>query len=113
MCRPAIRVVFRRSAALSHIARGGFLAEAGYPDRKVVHNSGGTLLVERDQRPVGPEADNSERLVLTDHGEAEHLLIELGRALQIRDLDADMIDLGRLEIDVFLGSGGRSTRRQQ
>src|SRR5262245_35249544 len=108
-----IRIVLRGCAALSHIAHSGFLAEARYPDRKVVHNSGGALTIERDQRPVGAEADDSERLVLADHGEAEHLLIEFGRALQIRNLDADMVDLGSLEIDVLLGGGGRSARSQQ
>jgi hypothetical protein len=101
-----IRIVLRARAALSHIARSGFLAEAGYADRKVVHNSGGALTVKRDQRPVGPEADNSEWLVLADDGEAEHFLIEFDGALQIRDLNADMINLGSLEIDVVLGGGG-------
>jgi len=108
-----IRIIFRRSAALSHIARSGFLAEARNPNRKMIHNSGGALAIKRDQRPVGPEADNSERLVLADYGEAEHFLIEFGGALQIRNLNADMIDLGSLEIDVFLGGGGRSARSQQ
>src|SRR5947207_9237592 len=62
-----IRIVFRSRAALPQVPRSRFLAEAGHPDRKVVHHSGRTLSIEGNQRAVGPEPNNSERLVLTDH----------------------------------------------
>src|SRR5258708_7751327 len=101
-----IGVVFRTRTTLCHIARSGFLAETRYPDREVIHNSGRALMVERDQRPGDTEANNSMRLVLADHGETEHFLIKIDGTLQIRDLNADMVDVRTLEIDVFLGGGG-------
>jgi hypothetical protein len=39
-------------------------------------------------------------------------LIEIDGALQVRNADADVVDVGRFEIDAFLGSGGRSTSRE-
>lgn len=69
-------------------------------------------MIERDKRPGGTEPNNSERLVLADHGETEHFLIKVDGTLQIRDLDADMVDVRGLEIHVFLGSGGGSTGSQ-
>src|SRR6266550_4075097 len=50
-----IRIVFRTGATLSYIACSSFLAEAGYSNREVIHNSGRALAIEGDQRPVGPE----------------------------------------------------------
>src|SRR5262249_33510327 len=41
----SIGVVQRRRAALHQVARSGFLAETGYPDREVIDNPGWTLLV--------------------------------------------------------------------
>ena len=72
-----IGVVFRISIALLQIACRGVLAETGNADSEVIHNSGRALMVERDQSPGVTEANNSERLILADHGEAEHLLIEI------------------------------------
>jgi hypothetical protein len=71
------------------------------------------LTVERNQRPGCPEANNSEGLVLADYGKTAHSLIKINGALHIRDLDTDVVDVGSLEIDVFLGGGGRSARSQQ
>src|SRR5258707_3626947 len=77
-----IGVVFRSPIALLQIACRGFLAETGNADREVIHDSGRALMVERNQCPGGAEANNSERLVLADHSEAERFLIEIDRALQ-------------------------------
>ena len=70
------------------------------------------MTVERDQRPVITEANNSERLILADHRETEHFLIEIDGTLQIRNLNADVVDVRGLEIDLVLGGGGRSASRQ-
>src|ERR1700733_9687185 len=83
-----------------------------YADRKVVHNSRRALTIERDQRPRIAEANNATRLVLADHREAEHFLVEIDRALQIGDLNADMIDVCALEIALFLRDGSRSAGSQ-
>jgi len=69
-------------------------------------------MVERDQRPGGAEANDSVRLVLADHRETKHFLIEIDGPLQIRDLNADMVDVRTLEIDIFLGGGSRSAGSQ-
>src|SRR5258706_10687747 len=103
-----IGVVFDARAALHHIARSGFLGEARYADREVIDNSGRALMIERDQRPGVSEANDSERLVLADHREAEHFFIEVDGTLQIRDLNADMVDVRGLEVDLCLGGGSRS-----
>src|SRR5437870_5532991 len=107
-----MRIFFRCRAEVSYVASVGVLAESGSLERNELHNAGRALTVERNKRPVGPDADNSERLVLADHGESEHFLIKIDGALHIRDLDADMVDLSTLEIDVFLGGGDRSARSQ-
>src|SRR6266478_757948 len=67
--QPGIGVVFRTRTTLCHIACSRFLAETGYPDREVIHNSGRALMIERDQRPGIAEANNSVRLVLADYRE--------------------------------------------
>lgn len=70
-------------------------------------------MIERDQRPVVAEANNTERFVLANHREAEHLLIKIDGTLQVRDLNADMIDIRVSEIELLLsGAGGRSARSQ-
>ena len=50
---------------------------------------------ERDQRPVITEANNSERLILANHRETKHFLIEIDGTLQIRNLNADVVDSPR------------------
>jgi hypothetical protein len=65
-------------------------------------------MVGRDESPGGAEANNSKALILADHAKAEHFLIEIDRALQIGDLNADMVDVRAAEIEVLLGSGGRA-----
>jgi len=107
-----IRVVLQTRTVLGQIAGSGFLAETGYPDCKLIHNSGWALTVERDQCPGRAEPNNSKRLVLANDRKAEHFLIEIDGALQVRDLNAHMIDVCTLEIEVFLGRGGRSAGRQ-
>src|SRR5216117_766594 len=62
---------------------------------------------QRDQSPVRTETNDSERLVLADDGEVEHFLIEVDGTLQVRNLNADMVDVRGLEIDIVLGSSGR------
>ena len=75
-----IPVVLRARTPLYQIAGSGFLAKTGYPDRKVIDNSGRALPVKRDERPGGPEANNSKRLILADDREAKKFLIESTRA---------------------------------
>ena len=72
-----IGVIQRSCSTLHRIAGSGLLGETGYPDREVIDNSGRALMIERDQRPVVAEANNSERFVLANQREAEHLLIKI------------------------------------
>src|SRR5262249_6145871 len=88
-------------------ARSGFPAETRYPDREVIDDAGRTAMIERDQHLGVAEANYSAGLVLAYHGEAEHLLIEIDGALQVGDVNADVVDIGVLEIDVFLRGGRR------
>jgi hypothetical protein len=67
----------RIGAALRQIARGGFPAESRNPDGKVVDDVRGASMVERDEHLGVAEADYAARLILTDHRETEHLLIEI------------------------------------
>src|SRR5260370_10970671 len=69
-------------------------------------------MVDRDQHLGIAEANDSARLVLANHREAEHLLIEVDGTLRVRDMNADVIDVRVLEIKAFLGSGGRSAGGQ-
>jgi hypothetical protein len=55
------------------------------------------LTVQRDQSPVRTETNDSERLVLADDGEIEHFLIEVDGTLQVRNLNADMVDIRGLK----------------
>src|SRR5215471_15558312 len=96
----------RRRTALCQIVRRGFPAETGYSDREVIHNAGRASVVERDQHLGVAEANDSARLVLADHGEAEHLLIEIDGTLHVRDVNADVVDIRAFEIDVFLCGRG-------
>ena len=97
---------------LLQIAYSGFLAETGYPDRKVIHNSGRASMVQRDQHLGVTKANDFARLLLANDGETEHFLIKIDGTLQVRDMNADVVDVRGLEIDVFLGGGGRSARSQ-
>src|SRR5262249_19242439 len=94
------------------IARSSLLGKTEHSDREVVNDCSRALTVERDQRPGVTEANNAQRLILADHGETKHFLIELDGTLQIRDLNTDVVDVRSLEIDVVLGSDGRSAGRQ-
>jgi len=102
-----IGIVTDAASALGQIACGGFLGETGYANREVIDNFGRALTVQRDQSPVRTETNDSERLVLADDGEVEHFLIEVDGTLQVRNLNADMVDVRGLEIDIVLGSSGR------
>src|SRR5207237_9846815 len=106
-----IGIVSDTRTMLGQITRGRLLGETGYPDREVIDNCGGALTVERDQRPVITEANNSERLILADHRETEHFLIEIDGTLEIRNLNADVVDVRGLEIDLVRRGGGRSPSR--
>ena len=53
-----------------------------------------------------PRRTISAGFSLAHDGEAEHLLIEVDGALQVGDVDADMIDVGGLEVDGLLGGSG-------
>src|ERR1700730_13011664 len=70
-------------------------------------------MIERDQRPVVAEANNSERFVLANHREAEHLLIKIDGTLQVGDLNADMVDIRGLEIEILLSGGSGCSARSQ
>src|SRR6266566_5222104 len=102
-----IGIVTDAASALGQIACSGFLGETGYANREVIDNFGRALTVQRDQSPVRTETNDSERLVLADDGEVEHFLIEVDGTLQVRNLNADMVDVRGLEIDIVLGSSGR------
>jgi hypothetical protein len=58
------------------------------------------------------EANDSAWLVLANHREAEHLLIEVDGTLQVRDMNTDVIDVRILEIKAFLGNCGGSASSQ-
>src|SRR5215813_3195004 len=105
-----VGIVTDTASALGQIACGGFLGETGYANREVIDNFGRALTVQRDQSPVRTEPNDSERLVLADDGEVEHFLIEVDGTLQVRNLNADMVDVRSLEIDIVLGSAGRPLR---
>jgi hypothetical protein len=102
-----IGIVSDTASALGQIACGGFLGETGYANREVIDNFGRALTVQRDQSPVRTETNDSERLVLANDGEVEHFFIEVDGTLQVRNLNADMVDVCGLEIDIVLGSPGR------
>ena len=97
-----IGVVERGHATRGQIARRGFLGEAGHANGKVIDNSRRALTVEGDQRPAVTDTEDSEPLVLADERETEQLLIEIGGTLQVRHLNADMVDGCSLEFDVLL-----------
>ena len=71
-------------------------------------------MVERDQRlgVAEPNNFNSSLFCLARYSKPEHLLIEVGGALQISNLNADMVDVRSFEIDIFLSGGGRTACRQ-
>jgi hypothetical protein len=89
------------------------IVESGDPDCKVVHDAGSASIVERDEHLGVTEADYAAGLILTDHRGAEHLLIEIDGPLQVRDMNADMVDVRVFEIEAVLGSGGRSAGGQR
>src|SRR5215470_18984773 len=103
----------RRRTALFQIAHGGVPVEAGYAEREVVYDSNRAFAVQRHERPGVAEAHDAARLLLAHHREAEHLLIEIDRTLQVRDLKAHVVDGGGFEIEVLLRGSGGATGRQQ
>src|SRR5262249_23654168 len=72
--------------ALFEIAHREILVESGYADREVVHNSGRAFAVQRHQRPAVAETHDAARALLAHHREAEDLLIEIDRTLQVGNL---------------------------
>src|SRR6185436_3348121 len=83
-----------------------------YPDRKVVDNASRASMVDGDQNPAIAKA-NDFRLGPANHRKAEHFLIKLDGTLQIRNMNADVIDGCILKLDLILSGGGRSAGRQQ
>src|SRR5712671_790508 len=78
---------------LCQIARSGFPVETGYSDREVIHDAGRASAVHGDQHLGVDEANDSAGLVLANHREAEHLLVEIDGTLQVRDMNADVVDV--------------------
>ena len=71
-------------------------------------------MVEGDQRlgVAEPNNFNSSFFCLARYSKPEHLPIEVGGALNVSDLNADMVDVRSFKIDVFLSGGSRAARRQ-
>jgi len=67
-------------------------------------------VVERDQRlgVAEPNDLDSALFCLARYSKPEHLPIEVDGALQISDLNADMVDVRSFEIDIFLSGGSRA-----
>jgi hypothetical protein len=79
----------------------------------MIDSAGRAPVVERDHRPgvAEPNNFNSSLFCLAHYSKPEHLPIEVDGALQISDLNADMVDVCSFEIDVFLSGGSRAARR--
>jgi hypothetical protein len=75
----------------------------------VINDSSGALTIERNQDLVGAEADDSQRLILVDHREAEHLLVKGDRSLQVSELNAKVVDVRAVKLHFFLGDSSGST----
>ena len=86
----------------------------GYPNCEMIDSAGRAPVVERDQNFGVAEPNNfdSSFFRLAHDREPEHLPIEVGGALDVSDLNADMVDVCSFEIDVFLSGGSRAARRQ-
>jgi hypothetical protein len=99
---------------LCQITRDRFPAVTGYPNGEMIDSAGRASVVERDQGSGVAEPNNfySSFFRLAHDGEPEHLPIEVGGALDVSDLNADMVDVRSFEIDVFLSGGSRAARRQ-
>src|SRR5260221_3584186 len=110
--QPGVVALQGSCTALRQIACRGFPAETRYPDREVIDDAGRASMVERDQHLGVAEANDSAWLVLANHREAEHLLIEVDGTLQVRDMNTDVIDVRGFEIDVFPGDCGGPTGSQ-
>ena len=110
--QPGVVALQGSCTALRQIACRGFPAETRYPDREVIDDAGRASMVERDQHLGVAEANDSAWLVLANHREAEHLLIEVDGTLQVRDMNTDVIDVRILEIKAFLGNCGGSASSQ-
>src|SRR5262245_29609239 len=88
------------------IGSDGFLVEVVHPDRKMIHFGCG-LSFAQDQ-----EVFAEHELVVTlsfIYFAVEHALIEIGRSLQIADLQRNVIDTVALKSRCF---GGGGTGRQ-
>src|SRR5215472_453264 len=111
--KPCIGIVQRNGASLLQVTSCGLFGVLRHPDCEVINDPCRTLTIERNQHLVGTEADDSQRLILVDHREAEHLLVKSDRSLQIGDLNADMVDVRALEIELFLSGSRCSTGGEQ
>src|SRR6516225_9942849 len=83
--------------------------EGRYPDRKMIHDPGRPSVIERHQHALVAEADDLAWLILAHHLEAEHSLIEIDGAPQVRSVDADVVYGCARKVDVVRSRGGGST----
>src|SRR5712671_4011622 len=81
----------------------------------MVDCSGRTSMVEGDQHRLAVAEANDFRIGPAHHREPEHLLIKRDGTLQVRDMNADVVDIRGLKLDLILsrGGGGPSTGSQQ
>src|SRR5262249_54380998 len=86
--------------------------DAGNPDREVIYSAGRASDIERYQCLSVAEPNNFYAALfrLADYCETEHFLIKIDGSLQISDLNADMVDVCGLEVDVVLRTCCRSAR---
>jgi hypothetical protein len=56
------------------------------------------IKIERDKHFVFAEVGYAARLMLADHREAEHLLVEMDGPQQVHKMNADVVDVPVFEI---------------
>src|SRR6266699_5017305 len=79
----------------------------------MVDHPGRVSMVERDQNLLAVAEANDLRVGPADHGEPEHFLIKRDRTLQVRDTNADVVDVRIPEFYLLLSGAGRPTGSQQ
>src|SRR6516162_5520886 len=107
--QPCIVALQRCRTALLQIAFDSRPVEGRYPDREMIHDPGRPSVIERHQHVLVAEANDLAWLLLAHHLEAEHPLIEIDGALQVRRVDADVVYCRALEVNVVRSRGGDST----
>src|SRR5260221_8066588 len=81
----------------------------------MVGRPGRASMVERDQHRLAVAEANDIRVGPAHHRESEHFLIKRDGTLQVRDMNADVVDIRGLKLDLVLsrGDGAPSTGSQQ